>query len=120
VVTNQMLFNLGSSIRANILWLFSLSNACRKEIKGKKKFRIYYFMQTMIIVDSKILLLFHVESTISWKNLPWTSKLMEYEIVANHELSKLMIKKSSSRRLLWTCWNANFSHIFQQVDMTNY
>jgi hypothetical protein len=52
VVTNQMLFNLGSSIRANILWPFSLSNACRKEIKGKKNSRIYYFMQTMSFLNS--------------------------------------------------------------------
>jgi hypothetical protein len=43
-ITDHMLLNLKSNIKANILWPFFLSNACKKELKGIKTSKIYYFM----------------------------------------------------------------------------
>jgi hypothetical protein len=36
MVTNHMLLNLKSNIKAKILWPILLSNVCRKEMKGRK------------------------------------------------------------------------------------
>jgi len=46
MVTNYMFLKLGSSIKIDILGLHILSNTCKKEIKGRKTYRICCFIQT--------------------------------------------------------------------------
>jgi hypothetical protein len=58
VVTNRMVLNFGSSIKANILWPRFLSNACKR--KGKVEKHLQYFVSCIP----------QVFSTHDWRNPP--------------------------------------------------